>query len=767
MTDDIQAYIFRSYIGKFGIDILNKIITNDMDGDNINILVEKLDKYFDPQKNKLQIQPPRALSDKGDLAENWITWKQEFQMFLEVRKLENKSKNLQAIMLTNYIGKFGQNIIDKIITDIKEKSNVDILLQRLDEYFDSSKNNKTYIPPPDPLSNNGDMTQNWMKWKKDFLMYLKATGGTNKPKDFQVHLLRDYIGKFGQDIIEKIDIDLKERDDINILLQRLDKYFDSSKTVVNKYLPLPVALSNSGDVLQNWMKWKKDFLLCMQTNGHVNTNYQAYLLRKCIGKFGQDIIEKIVTDSKERNDINMLLQRLDKYFDSSKNNVTTYLPPPGPLPNNGDMAQNWMKWKKDFLMYLKATDATSKPNDVQAYLLRNCIGKFGQDIIEKIVTDSKEKDDINKLVQKLDKYFDSSKNNVTTYLPPPGPLSNNGDMAQNWMKWKKDFLMYLKATDATSKPNDVQAYLLRNCIGKFGQDIIEKIVTDSKEKDDINKLVQKLDKYFDWSKNEVVQRYNFFKTVKKPDVSIEDYIIDLKVKAATCNFGKLMDSLIRDKIIIELNDKYLKTKLLSEENLNLLKLRTIYNEHQSRNHNNTVPNDSTTSNETKNFNQHKKWNCKKCDQRHKLKACPAWGVKCEKCGTYNHFTKCCPHDFANDGNSTASVSTVIAHSHETNSQWVTTQPTAPPPFECSDDGNTLYPRLDRLKAIEINTESTQSRPGMEKRNMKSDKHLQKQRTSSSLGAQSSTNENVPQAITEPNITKDKDEKPSDTSCRIS
>lgn len=43
----------------------------------------------------------------------------------------------------------------------------------------------------------------------------------------------------------------------------------------------------------------------------------------------------------------------------------------------------------------------------------------------------------------------------------------------------------------------------------------------------------------------------------------------------------MTDSLIRDKIIMEINDKHLRTKIFNTENLNLLILIQIFNEHQN------------------------------------------------------------------------------------------------------------------------------------------------------------------------------------------
>lgn len=133
----------------------------------------------------------------------------------------------------------------------------------------------------------------------------------------------------------------------------------------------------------------------------------------------------------------------------------------------------------------------------------------------------------------------------------------------------------------------------------------------------------------------------------------------------------MADSLIRDKIIMEIHDKHLKTKIFNTENLNLSTLIQIFNEHQilqnKKKEENRTKNDSkcdnasvkntskivknfdektnNSNNNEKSINVQNKRNCRKCNQRHPIRACPAWGLKCGKCGINNHYTNCCPIQF--------------------------------------------------------------------------------------------------------------------------
>ncbi|XP_043247933.1 uncharacterized protein LOC122394848 isoform X2 [Colletes gigas] len=239
------------------------------------------------------------------------------------------------------------------------------------------------------------------------------------------------------------------------------------------------------------------------------------------------------------------------------------------------------------------------------------------------------------------------------YVRPPEPLSANGDMAENWQRWKKDFLTYLKVSDYEKKSKDVQAYLLRQHIGEVGQ-----------------------------------KRYNFFTTSWTKNVSIEAHINYLKKKATTCNFGTMANSLIRDKIIANIKDKNLLKKLFETKNLDLLKLVSIYNEHikavQEKKESSTKDianvenvkgvvnsNDINAKVITKNqppSNTENKRNCSKCNQKHAIKSCPAWGWRCAKCGDRNHFPVCCTNVTAHNLQKETNKNNITPHNqHNPNS----------------------------------------------------------------------------------------------------
>lgn len=112
----------------------------------------------------------------------------------------------------------------------------------------------------------------------------------------------------------------------------------------------------------------------------------------------------------------------------------------------------------------------------------------------------------------------------------PDPLTNDGDMANNWQNWKEDFLIFMKVTGYIDKSDEIRANLLKNRIGKIGIEVIQNMYFDDpQDKDNMDILIAKLEQHFNPPKNEVVERFYFFSMTRKQRESIEQHVNNLKV----------------------------------------------------------------------------------------------------------------------------------------------------------------------------------------------------------------------------------------------
>ena len=160
---------------------------------------------------------------------------------------------------------------------------------------------------------------------------------------------------------------------------------------------------------------------------------------------------------------------------------------------------------------------------------------------------------------------------------------------------------------------------------------------------------------------------------------MDSYINRLRKAASTCQFGTLTEELIRDRLVIGLQDHSTKLRLLKEESLDLNKalnicrssevasqqlkamklddkkspeeVRVVRERQQNRNKSRNPRNaPMKPTNSTRDHNKRqdqapkrKPWQCFRCGgkQRHNLEKCPAFGHECKACKKPNHFASVC------------------------------------------------------------------------------------------------------------------------------
>lgn len=156
--------------------------------------------------------------------------------------------------------------------------------------------------------------------------------------------------------------------------------------------------------------------------------------------------------------------------------------------------------------------------------------------------------------------------------------------------------------------------------------------------------------------------------------SVDSYVTRLRKFASSCEFGTLTDELIRDKLVIGLNDRGTKGKLLREKSLTLDKAIDIARSKEitskqleSMKSDTTAPPkeevnlvgkqkgkdfkkqpNGKSKERKKCFSGKKKQKvdpgnrkCKNCGTQHKRNECPAYNKRCAYCQKWHHFASVC------------------------------------------------------------------------------------------------------------------------------
>lgn len=144
-----------------------------------------------------------------------------------------------------------------------------------------------------------------------------------------------------------------------------------------------------------------------------------------------------------------------------------------------------------------------------------------------------------------------------------------GNIAENWKKWKQKFNIYLIATGLDSEMEIRKVAVLLHVIG---EEAIEKFNTFRLNEEDskrVSKILDAFDHYCMLKTNESVDRHIFFTRSQQPGESFNLFLTELKGLSLPCGFDTLRDGLIRDRIISGIQDVSLKNRLLQENDLDL------------------------------------------------------------------------------------------------------------------------------------------------------------------------------------------------------
>jgi len=84
----------------------------------------------------------------------------------------------------------------------------------------------------------------------------------------------------------------------------------------------------------------------------------------------------------------------------------------------------------------------------------------------------------------------------------------------------------------------------------------------------LNNVIGMFDKHFEPVKNIIYERVQF-NNIRQGDLNIHQFITQVQSQADHCDYGEMRDQLVRDRIVVGVNDSKLREQLVDIENLDL------------------------------------------------------------------------------------------------------------------------------------------------------------------------------------------------------
>lgn len=239
------------------------------------------------------------------------------------------------------------------------------------------------------------------------------------------------------------------------------------------------------------------------------------------------------------------------------------------------------------------------------------------------------------------------------YCKTPKGLNLSGNISENWRKFKQSFEIFLKASGSATKPDEVKVAILLNIVGEEGVELYNTFNLQDVDKNNFTKVLQCFEEYCVPKKNIVYETFKFFNRLQQEGEKFESFLTDIKKLSQTCEFGTLLDRMVRDRIVLGIKDKVLQERLLRIEDLDLQKAidccrAAEVSKAQARN----LQGDKAEIDSLQKKKKHQKFNkvkgketskfdCRRCGTKHGPRECPAYGKKCNKCSKLNHFAVSC------------------------------------------------------------------------------------------------------------------------------
>lgn len=239
-------------------------------------------------------------------------------------------------------------------------------------------------------------------------------------------------------------------------------------------------------------------------------------------------------------------------------------------------------------------------------------------------------------------------------------MEMNGDLATNWETFKDAWDNYYIATELSKKPEKVVVATLLSIIGTECFKIYKNLPLTQAERESLTTILDKLGLEFQAKRNIIFERYLFNSTIQEPNESFDRFLHRLRQRASTCKYDTLEAEMLRDRIVIGIENNDVRERLLRENELVLdtainicrtteMASRQLQNiEHPIEEVKYARANFKKKASEQANKGQDKRPKpCKYCGDQHPRGNCKAYGQICTNCNKRNHFAKVCQSKTAN------------------------------------------------------------------------------------------------------------------------
>ena len=147
-----------------------------------------------------------------------------------------------------------------------------------------------------------------------------------------------------------------------------------------------------------------------------------------------------------------------------------------------------------------------------------------------------------------------------------GKMSAFDPALEDWRAYMERFDLYRVANDIDTSEKK-RAVLLSVCGPKTYQHI-RSVVAPTKPIDkSYEDIIALITKYYSPEPSFIMQRFKFHSRTRGKGESVAEYVAALRQLSEFCNYGDKLLDMLRDKLVVGINDERIQRKLLTESDL--------------------------------------------------------------------------------------------------------------------------------------------------------------------------------------------------------
>ena len=147
-----------------------------------------------------------------------------------------------------------------------------------------------------------------------------------------------------------------------------------------------------------------------------------------------------------------------------------------------------------------------------------------------------------------------------------GKAEEFDSVKEEWSQYTERLDHFFEANSITM--SDKKRAVFLSVVGPATYKILRNLISPVKPKEkSYEDIVAILTKHYEPVPSEIVDRCKFHSRFRKPGESVATFVAELRSLAEFCNFGEVLEDMLRDRLVCGIRDEAIQKRLLAESKL--------------------------------------------------------------------------------------------------------------------------------------------------------------------------------------------------------